>query len=135
MQEAFVKGFRALPSFRPGADFRPWLLRIVANETRNLHRSQRRRGVMELRVAQLDDPVDRRDPASIAVKHDARTALLEAVKTLPDKDRLVVTCRYLLDLTEAETAQTLGLARGTVKSRLSRALKKLRPMLEGVADD
>jgi RNA polymerase sigma factor (sigma-70 family) len=135
VQEAFVKGFRGLRSFRPGAEFRPWLLKIVANETKNLHRSQRRRGVMELRVAQMEDPVDHRDPAAVTVKDDAKTALLNAVRTLPDKDRDVVTCRYLLDLSEAETAQTLGLAKGTIKSRLSRALARLRPMLEEVAAD
>jgi RNA polymerase sigma factor (sigma-70 family) len=135
VQEAFVKGFRGLRSFKPGAEFRPWLLKIVANETKNLHRSQRRRGVMELRVAQMQDLVDHCDPASVTVTVDAKTALLNAVRTLPDKDREVVTCRYLLDLSEAETAQTLGLAKGTVKSRLSRALARLRPMLEEVADD
>lgn len=129
-----MKGFRALGQFREGSGFRPWLLQIVANETRNLHRSQRRRGVYELRVATMADTVEHRDPASVALVDATRTALLDAVKTLPEKDRLVVTCRYLLDLSEAETAQTLGMARGTVKSRLSRALKRLRPMLEEVAD-
>lgn len=130
-----MKGFRGLKSFKTGAAFRPWLLKIVANETKNLHRSQRRRGLMELRVAQMQDPVDHRDPASVAVRDAARTALLNAIKTLPDKDREVVTCRYLLDLSEAETAQTLGLAKGTVKSRLSRALARLRPLLEEVVAD
>jgi RNA polymerase sigma factor (sigma-70 family) len=135
VQEAFVKGFRGLRSFREGAAFRPWLLQIVANETRNLHRSQRRRGVYELQLARMEETVDHRDPASVTIVDASRTALLDAVRTLPEKDRLVVTCRYLLDMSEAETAQTLGLPRGTVKSQLSRALKRLRPMLKGVADD
>jgi RNA polymerase sigma factor (sigma-70 family) len=43
VQEAFIKAYRALPRFRPGAPFRPWLLRIVANEARNRARSSRRR--------------------------------------------------------------------------------------------
>src|SRR6478752_10686773 len=43
VQEAFVKAYRALGSLRDGAPFRPWLLRIVANETKNLHRSTGRR--------------------------------------------------------------------------------------------
>lgn len=130
-----MKGFRGLRTFREGAKFRPWLLQIVANETRNLHRSQRRRGIHELRLANMQDIIDHRDPAAVTVVESTRTALLDAVRTLPEKDRLVVTCRYLLDLSEAETAETLGLARGTVKSRLSRALTRLRPMLKGVADD
>ncbi|MCE7008285.1 sigma-70 family RNA polymerase sigma factor [Kibdelosporangium philippinense] len=130
VQEAFVKAFKALSRFREDAQFRPWLLRIVANETKNLHRATKRRNLLELRVA--DDPVDHRDPAALAVRDAAKTELLNALKALPEKDRAVVTCRYLLDLSEAETAQTLGLAKGTVKSRLSRALAKLR---EAVSDD
>ena len=52
--------------------------------------------------------------------------LLAAVRALPDRDRDVVTCRYLLELSEAETAATLGWPTGTVKSRLSRALQRLQ---------
>jgi RNA polymerase sigma factor (sigma-70 family) len=135
VQEAFVKAFRGLKSFKPEAAFRPWLLKIVANETKNLHRTQRRRGLLELRVARMEDPVEHRDPASVTLKDASKTALLDAIKTLPDKDREIVTCRYLLDLSEAETAQTLGLAKGTVKSRLSRALTRLRPLVQEVADE
>ena len=51
-QDGFVKAFRALDRFRPGADPRPWLLRIVANEARNRVRSAQRRQGLELRVAE-----------------------------------------------------------------------------------
>ena len=129
VQEAFVKGYRALKAFRPDSSFRPWLLRIVANETHNLHRSIRRRSALELRVA--EDPVDRRDPETAAVDGAARRSLLSAVRALPEKDALVVTCRYFLELSEAETAQLLGVPVGTVKSRLSRALARLRPVVTG----
>ena len=129
VQEAFVKGFRALKGFRPDGSFRPWLLRIVANETRNLHRSVRRRSALELRVAGLSDQVDRRDPESVTISEASRIALLDAVRALPEKDGLVVTCRYFLELSESETAEMLGWPPGTVKSRLSRALAKLRPVL------
>jgi RNA polymerase sigma factor (sigma-70 family) len=139
VQEAFVKGFRGLSSFRPDGSFRPWLLRIVANEARNLHRSTRRRAALELRVANLEDQVDHRDPEHLTITGASRTALLNAVRGLPEKDHLVVTCRYFLDLSEAETAQVLGWPAGTVKSRLSRALAKLRPLVgrlsEGAAHD
>ncbi len=52
--------------------------------------------------------------------------LLAALERLPDDARLVLGCRYLLDLSEAETAAALGVRRGTVKSRTSRALERLR---------
>ncbi|MDX3189825.1 sigma-70 family RNA polymerase sigma factor [Streptomyces sp. MN03-5084-2B] len=125
VQEAFVKAFRALPSFRGGASFRAWLLRIVANETHNLVRSRRRRTATELRAASLE-PVRDGDPAVRAMPD---TALLAAVRALPEKNRAVVICRYFLDLTEGETAEVLGCPRGSVKSRAHRAFARLRELL------
>jgi RNA polymerase sigma-70 factor (ECF subfamily) len=128
VQEAFVKGYRKLSSFR-GEVFRPWLLRIVVNETQNLHRSVRRRAAMALRL-RPDPAADVVDPEVEAVAGERRERLLSAVRTLPEKDRLVVACRYFLDLSEAETAQVLGWPLGSVKSRTSRALAKLRDRLD-----
>jgi RNA polymerase sigma factor (sigma-70 family) len=130
-QEAFVKAYRALSTFRTGSAFRPWLLRIVANETRNLHRTFRRRSSLELRLAVRVDETDPATPSpeQSAVAADTNAILLATVNALPHRDRLVLTCRYLLDLSEAETAQVLAWPRGSVKSRLSRALVKLRRAL------
>ena len=61
---------------------------------------------------------------------ERRAALLAAVERLPERDRLVIACRYFLELDEAETAAALDCRRGTVKSRLSRALERLRAELE-----
>jgi RNA polymerase sigma factor (sigma-70 family) len=126
VQEAFVKAYRGLGGFREGAAFRPWLLRIVANETRNAVRARGRRARREELAAPLDVVLD---PADAAVSLERRTELLNAVRTLPEPMRLVVTCRYLLDLDEQETAAVLGWPRGTVKSRLHRALGRLRDAL------
>jgi RNA polymerase sigma-70 factor, ECF subfamily len=132
VQEAFVKAYRALGSFRKDAAFRPWLLRIVANETRNLVRSRSRRAKRE-ELAGRDElsglPEDVLDPAVEVVSAERRRELLDALNRLPDQYRLVVTCRYLLELDEYETATVLGWPRGTVKSRLHRALERLRTQL------
>ncbi len=133
VQEAFVKAYRALPRFRDGAGFRPWLLRIVVNETRNLLRGRTRRSLRELRLA--SEEVGTRaapDPADVAVGDARRAGLLDAIDALPDDLRDVVTCRYLLELSEAETAETLGVPPGTVKSRLHRALASLREVMSDV---
>ncbi|WP_238163045.1 RNA polymerase sigma factor [Kribbella capetownensis] len=126
VQEAFVKAYRALGGFRDGSAFRPWLLRIVANETRNVFRSRSRRSRREELAAPLDVVLD---PAEEAVSLERRQELLTAVRALPDNMRQVVTCRYLLELDEQETAVVLGWPRGTVKSRLHRALGRLRTEL------
>ncbi|WP_328994570.1 RNA polymerase sigma factor [Kribbella sp. NBC_01245] len=127
VQEAFVKAYRGLGGFRDGAAFRPWLLRIVANETKNLHRSRVRRTRREAAWPEVD--AVELDPSVQALSAERRAELLAAIRRLSDDHRKVVTCRYLLDLDEQETAEVLGWPRGTVKSRLSRALAKLRVQL------
>ena len=126
-QEAFVKAWIALPRFRQGAPFRPWLLQIVANEARNRRRSAGRREGLALR-ATVDRPSDDAAPSpeAAALAVERREALLEAVNRLRDEDREVIGARYFLELSEAEAADILGIPRGTVKSRLSRALARLR---------
>jgi RNA polymerase sigma factor (sigma-70 family) len=125
-QEAFVRAFRALGRFREGEPFRPWLLRIAVNAARNRRRSAGRRRGLELRVgASLPrDAVAQSAEASVLAA-ERRTALVEAVNDLSADDRLVIGARYFLDLAEAEIAALLGIPRGTVKSRLSRARGRL----------
>jgi RNA polymerase sigma factor (sigma-70 family) len=126
-QEAFVKAYRALGRFRAGAPFRPWLLSIVANEARNRRKSAGRRASLALRAA-TEGPSGSADPSpeAAAVASERRAELLGALGTLREEDRLAVACRYFLGLSEAETADALGCARGTVKSRVSRAIGRLR---------
>lgn len=130
-QDAFVKAYRALGRFRRGAPFRPWLLRIVANEARNRRRSSGRRAALALRVAARKTAgASAPSPEARLLVAEERERLLRAVEELREEERLVVGCRYFLDLSEAETAAALQLRRGTVKSRLSRALARLRATLE-----
>jgi RNA polymerase sigma-70 factor, ECF subfamily len=127
-QEGFVKAWRALGRFRLGAPFRPWLLRIVANEARNRRRSEGRRAALALRAAQLTPPPSV-SPETALLAAEQRSDLLAAVNALSETDRLVIACRYFLDLGEEETAGVLACRRGTVKSRTSRALARLREQL------
>ncbi|HEY8814785.1 MAG TPA: RNA polymerase sigma factor [Candidatus Dormibacteraeota bacterium] len=130
-QDAFVKAYRALASFRPGAEPRPWLLRIVANEARNRVRSSGRRQQVELRLAGSLRPGGAApSPEAEAVAAEDSKRLLGLVNELREEDRLVIACRYFLELTSDETAATLRIPEGTVKSRLSRALSRLRARVE-----
>jgi RNA polymerase sigma-70 factor (ECF subfamily) len=126
-QEGFVKGYYALRRFRTGAPFRPWILQIVANEARNRRRSAGRRAGLLMRTA-AEAPSGEAAPSPEAAfsSREQRETLLTAVENLREHDRLVITCRYFLELSETETAEVLGWRRGTVKSRLSRALERLR---------
>ncbi|MGF1470680.1 MAG: RNA polymerase sigma factor [Rubrobacteraceae bacterium] len=133
-QEAFVKAYRALHRFRSGAPFRPWLLAIVANEARNRRKASGRREGLALRV--MDEPAENAtySPEATVVAAERHSELLQSLNTLGESDRVVISCRYFLELSEEETAAALGCARGTVKSRLSRALVKLRAVMKEEKD-
>lgn len=133
VQEAFVKAYAGLRRIEDDAAFRPWLLRIVANETRNLQRgSIRRRAREDLTWTRTEPLLRAPGPDDVALALERRDALVSALGRLSVRDRQVVVCRYLLELDEAETSSVLGWPRGTVKSRLSRALGRLRADVEGV---
>ena len=128
-QEGFVKAWQALPRFREGAPFRPWLLAIVVNEARNRRRHAGRQAALALRSF---------DPGGAGVEEQAAAhadheRLVRIVGGMREEDRLVIGYRYFLDLSEEETAEALGVPRGTVKSRLARALARLREQMEAEA--
>ncbi len=131
-QDGFLKAYRALDRFRPGAPFRPWLLKIVANEARNRRASATRHERLAARVVE-----ERREAGAVPsaeatlLDSERRAGLLAALDRLSEADRTVIACRYLLELSEAETAGVIGKRPGTVKSRTSRALERLRAELEG----
>ncbi len=132
VQAGLVKAWRALPRFRRGAPLRPWLLAIVANEARNRRRSAGRREGLALRAAhELPSGGAAPSPEGRLLAAEERAELLAALERLREEDRDVLSCRYLLELAEEETAQVLSLPRGTVKSRTSRALERLRAELGG----
>jgi RNA polymerase sigma-70 factor, ECF subfamily len=126
-QDGFVKAWRALGRFREGAPFRPWLLRIVANEARNRRRSAGRRAHLALRAATEQPSGDAApSPEAAFLSAEQRETLLAAINELPEDQRTVISLRYFVGLSEQEAAEALDLPTGTVKSRTARALERLR---------
>ena len=126
-QQAFIKAYWALGRFRAGSPFRPWLLRIATNEARNLRRAAGARGRLALRAGREPDVVD--SPEAHAEAMERRSQLLAALDRCRRDDQEVIGYRYFLGLSEAETAIALDCPPGTAKSRLSRALGRLRAEL------
>lgn len=128
-QDAFVKAFKAFGRFRDGAPVRPWLLRIVANEAINRAKASSRRPQVDLTLAEgrAGDPAA--SPEARALAGERRETLLRALNAMGEEDRVVIAYRYFFELSEAEMADAIGIARGTVKSRLSRAMARLRERL------
>ncbi len=129
-----MKVYRTLGRFRSGAPFRPWLLTIVANEARNRRRAVGRGMGLTLRAAEHGQQTAPPSPETTVVAEERRAELLGAVEGLREEDREVISLRYFLELTEAEADAVMGCARGTVKSRLSRALGRLREKMMEAQD-
>lgn len=132
-QDAFVKAYRALPRFRTGSPFRPWLLRIVGNEARNRRRALGRRTRATERAAfeQAASGDAAPSPEAGVLAGEQREELFAAIARLGDDERVAIVARYILDLTDEETAAALGVRRGAVRMRVYRALNRLREELEG----
>ena len=136
-QDVFVKAWQALPGWRPEARFSTWLLQIARNAA--LDQLRRRRLIQ---FAPLDDGMDVADTAPGPEARYAsrqRQALLEnALQQIAAEHREILLLREIEDLSYGELAAVLGIAEGTVKSRLARAraalLQHFRPHA-GVRDD
>lgn len=129
-QEAFVRAFRSLRSFRLGQPFRPWLLQIVTNQALNQVKASERRTRMTERYAEQAAPAQSPpSPERSAAEREQSERLFEAVGKLSPDDQALISLRYFLELSEGEVAQACNIPRGTVKSRLHRTLTRLREII------
>jgi RNA polymerase sigma-70 factor (ECF subfamily) len=126
-QSVFIRAYLKLDQYDDSRPLRPWLLGITANQARNKRRSIGRYWHMVGRFLDAHRAETITEPP--ADRADAEL-LWQAVRRLPEGSRSVIYLRYFLDLSEAETAQTLDIAPGTVKSRTHRAMKKLRQIIK-----
>jgi RNA polymerase sigma factor (sigma-70 family) len=137
VQDALVKGYRSLDRYRGDAPVRSWLLRIVANDAKNAVRTRVRRIGREDRY----DTLHRTSGGGADVvgdqvaDRDETARLLALLARLDHRDREILACRFVAGLSEGDTASTLGIPVGTVKSRASRALGRARELLAGEARD
>lgn len=128
-QDAFVRAFRQLHTFRHREPFRPWLLRIVTNLALNEVRARSRRIGLLGRIGMFADRSADPPDAAVAASDEA-SRLLRAIGELPHDDRVILHLRYYLELPEREIAAVIGKPAGTVKSRLHRAGRRLRAVIE-----
>jgi RNA polymerase sigma-70 factor (ECF subfamily) len=127
-QETFLRAWKYLGRFDPSRPLPPWLLRIAGNLARNQRRSAGRYFAALVRSFQ-------REPASATIEekslqHIEAQQLWQAIRRLQIPDQQIVYLRYFLNLSVAETAETLQVAEGTIKSRMNRALNRLRTVIQ-----
>ena len=137
-QEAFVKAYRNLQSFRLEAGFYTWLYRIAMNLTIDFARKRKRRG----QLASFDENVAQHDedggiaeihveegPGRLLERKQTLSRIMDAMEELPEDQRQVVLLRELEGLSYKEIAEAMGIPEGTVMSRLFYARKRLQKLL------
>jgi len=137
-QEAILKAFKGLPRFRQEAKFSTWLIQIAINEAKMRLRKDRRHLYESIEEGRIGDDGDytprdfadwREIPSEVLEQKELRTALTNALDSLPEKYRTVMILRDIQHLSITETAQVLGLSEANVKTRLSRARLQMRDAL------
>jgi RNA polymerase sigma-70 factor (ECF subfamily) len=128
-QETFLRAWNHLKRFDVTRPLRPWLLSIASNLASNRRRSAGRY-LSALTRAFRNEPTSSASIEEKSTRHMEASHLWKAVQTLSVPDQQIVYLRYFLDLSVAETAEVLRIAEGTVKSRLSRALDRLRGIIQ-----
>lgn len=115
--ESIIKAYEHLDSLRDPGKFKPWIMKITANEAKKMFRKRKRTELTE-------------DMNTCGVTHEDRhDELWEIVLTLDEKYRSVIILYYYEQMKVKEIGEALHLTEGTVKSRMSRAKAKLKEML------
>ncbi|MBQ9249469.1 MAG: sigma-70 family RNA polymerase sigma factor [Oscillospiraceae bacterium] len=131
-QEAFIKAYNSLPSFRGDSKFSVWLYRIVSNVCLDFLRKQNRRPASSLsqededgEETQMDIPDESQSPEQLLERSLTQEAVQRGLQSLSEEQRQILLLREIQGLSYEEIAETLDLEAGTVKSRIFRARKKL----------
>lgn len=129
VQEIFLKAYRSLRKFDRERRFLPWLYSVALNHLKTVYRRTRRIQERET-VHEFPARGDAPDPAERAVENAEQEQIRRAVDRLPDSLRDVVVLYYLQEASVEDVQAALGLGRENVKSRLFRARKRLRELLD-----
>ena len=128
-QETFLRAWNHLKRFDATRPLRPWLLSIASNLASNRRRSAGRY-LAALTRALRNEPASSTSTEERSAQRMEANDLWRAVQNLSLPDQQIIYLRYFLELSVTETAQALNVAEGTVKSRLSRALERLRGIIQ-----
>ena len=139
-QEAFIAAYKSIRTFR-GGSFRAWLLRIVTNTCYDELRRRKRRPQASLEALHVEDETPElqlvsqaENPESYTQRRELQRAIMSCLQGLPDDQRSIAILSDIEGLSYEEISESVGVALGTVKSRLSRSRAKLRECLQGFGE-
>jgi RNA polymerase sigma-70 factor (ECF subfamily) len=136
-QEAFIAAYKAIRSFR-GGSFKAWLLRIVTNACYDELRRRKRHPESSLEATYVEDETPdshfvshAESPEGYTERGELQQAIMNCLQGLPEDQRAIAVLSDIEGLSYEEISETVGVALGTVKSRLSRSRARLRDCLQG----
>ena len=127
VQEALISAWRGMGTFRTGRPVKPWMVRILVNTVMGQHR---RRLVQTVPLETSAELAEHEGPAELAEQGESSQRVHLAISALSEEHRHVIMLRYFADLSVPEIGRVMGCRQGTVKSRLFRAIRRLRFELE-----
>ena len=130
-QETWLRAVKNISQYDPTREFEPWLTRICVNTYRNVLRRLARSPFLDFRTNEEKDALLNAIPDTDKPDY---SALYTAIDRLPEKYRVAVILFYFQNMDVASTAQVMGIPEGTVKSRLSKARKLLKEVLDDETD-
>ena len=142
-QEAFVKAYKSLKSFREESAFYTWLYRITANTTKNYLKSKKRKKeyseseLFSVDTENLDifDIPGGDSPEEILAANNLRDVILESLSNLPEDIRTAVSLREFEGLTYEEISEVIGCPIGTVRSRIFRGREEIQEKIAPLLSD
>jgi len=129
-QETCFRAFRYSSRYNPEKDFENWIVKICVNTYKTELRKKYLHPLKTFETAEEHDMFFSDLPDTGTASSDEYRELKDAVNSLPEKFRTVIALRYFSDYTEEDTARILGIPKGTVKSRVSKAKNLLREVME-----
>ena len=135
VQDAFVKAYSHLSTFREELPFEVWFTRILVNGCLDLRKARARRTRWVLPMSSpaesppADPPAIQPSPEDRVLSTERAGHIAKAIEKLPDRQRAVFTMCHVADQTTSEVSQALGLSEATVRVHLFRAVRKLRKLL------
>lgn len=133
-QEVFIKVNQKLSTFEGNSSIKTWIIRITINTCKDYLKSAWSRKVVPMMEYQEDSIVSETDFDDVE-KQDTKELIMKEILSLPSKYKDIVLCVYYQQMSLTEAANVLSIAEGTAKSRLSRARKRLKELLEGRISD
>ncbi len=137
VQETFYRAYRSLNSYNPGWPFGAWLRRITVNY---LLDQRKKKNVNTVSITteesnEIDLPDKNYNPREVQGQQEQQQKIMEALKKLPDKYRLILTLRHFENLSYEEISETLSIPLGTVMTNIHRARKKLAEALHPIQSE